>query len=112
MAYSREFAALVLDLLDGLGGIAIRRMFGGAGLYRDATMFALIADDVLYLRTDGQNRPDFEAAGMAPFKPFADKPMLMPYHEAPPELFEDAAEMTAWAGRAWDAARRNRKLKK
>ena len=65
MTISREYLQHVLEMLEPLGGIRSRRMFGGAGIYRDGTMFGLIADDELYLRTDDINRPDFEAEGAA-----------------------------------------------
>ena len=47
MSVSDEFLAFVLDLLDAWGGVTARKMFGGAGLYRDGVMFALVADDGL-----------------------------------------------------------------
>lgn len=106
---SREFRDYALELLEGLGAVSARAMFGGAGLYLDGTMFALITRaDVFYFRTDEINRGDFEAAGMGPFVPFADKPMTMPYHQAPPDVMEDADAMCAWGRRAWEAARRAR----
>ncbi len=45
------FVAHVLDLLRPLGGVVARRMFGAYGLFRRGVMFALIDDDVLYLRS-------------------------------------------------------------
>ncbi len=113
MATNSEFRAFVLDQLEPLGGVTARAMFGGAGLYRDATMFALVTrSDVLYFRTDDANTGEYEAAGMGPFKPFDDKPHTMPYHEVPADLLEDPDELCAWAGRAWEAARRAKDGKK
>jgi hypothetical protein len=34
--------------------------------------------------------------------------MTMPYQEAPDHVLENAEDICAWAGRAWEAARRNR----
>jgi len=47
MPISDEFLEYVLDLLSAWGGVTARKMFGGAGLYRDEKMFGLIADDVV-----------------------------------------------------------------
>ena len=69
MASSAEFRDHVLDLLAPLGPVTARRMFGGFGIYLDGVMFALIADDILYLKVDDRTRPDYEAAGSAPFRP-------------------------------------------
>ena len=113
MAVSPQFRDLVLELLEGLGPVVAKPMFGGAGLYLDGVMFALVhRSDVLYLRTDDGNRRHFEEAGMGPFVPRAGKTHTMPYHEAPPELFEDADQMCAWAAKALAAARRARARRK
>ncbi len=112
MPVSPELRDYILDLLAPLGNVTAKSMFGGAGIYRDGIMFALITgEDVVYLRTDDGNRAAFEDAGMKPFVPFADGRMTMPYHQAPAEVMEDSDEMCAWGGQAWEAARRNRKKK-
>ena len=90
----------VRDQLHGVGRVTIRKMFGGAGLYLQDVMFALIAEDILYFKVDDTNRPDFEAAGMRPFKPFDDKAYTMSYYQVPAEVLEDATELRVWAGKA------------
>lgn len=101
MAVSSDFLAYVLDQLAGLGGVSSKRMFGGAGLYKDEFFFGLIADDVLYLRVDDSNRSEYAARGMAQFKPYADRPHLsMKYYETPAEVLEDAGELVSWAQRS------------
>jgi DNA transformation protein len=98
---SADFVAYVLEQLAGLGGVSSRRMFGGAGLYCDEFFFGLIADDVLYLRTDDSNRADYAARGAAQFRPYAARPQLsMNYYAAPAEVLEDAAELVTWARRS------------
>jgi len=61
VATSSEFSRFSEDQFSKFGGVSIRRMFGGSGLYRDDVMFGLVTSDVLYLRTDDRNRRDFEA---------------------------------------------------
>ena len=63
----REFAITLVELLAALGAVTAKRMFGGFGLYLDGLMFALIADDVLYVKADAANRAAFEARAMPPF---------------------------------------------
>ena len=105
MAVSTDFLAYVLDQLAGLGGVSSKRMFGGAGLYKDEFFFGLIADDVLYLRVDDSNRKDYAGRGMGQFKPYADRPHLsMNYYETPAEVLEDAGELVNWAQRSVDVA--------
>ena len=100
MAVSDDFLNYVIDQLSSWGSVTARRMFGGAGLYRDGKMFGLIADDVAYLKVDDSNRADFEKAGSAPFRPFPDKATVMSYYEIPPEVLEQPHELAQWAERA------------
>lgn len=100
MPVSDDFLEYVLDQFSEWGGVTARRMFGGAGLYRDRKMFALVADDVAYLKVDDSNREEFERAGSSAFKPYADKPVEMSYYEIPPEVLEDTEELVRWAKRS------------
>ncbi len=50
----------ISDLFAPFGPVVARRMFGGAGLYRDGLMFALVFDGVIFLRVDAASIPDFE----------------------------------------------------
>ncbi len=105
MSLSDEFMAFVLDQFSGWGGVTARKMFGGAGLFRDGVMFGLIANDVVCLKVDDSNRPDFIRAGSAPFKPYPDQAASMSYYEVPPEVMEEREILTAWAVRSLDVAR-------
>jgi DNA transformation protein len=104
MAVSNEFLNYVVDQLRGWGAVSVRRMFGGAGLYRDGKMFGLIADDVAYLKVDDSNRADFVKAGSTPFAPYPEKGMttVMSYYEIPPEVLEQPAELAQWAQRSFE----------
>jgi DNA transformation protein len=105
-AMAGDFIDHMSDLLAPLGTLRGRRMFGGYGLYCDGLFFALIANDVLYLKADDRNRPAFEAAGQRPFKPFDDKPSTLSYYPVPEEDFEDGDALLTWARGALDAALR------
>ena len=100
MTLSDEFVAYILDQFSEWGNVTARKMFGGAGLYRDGKMFGLIADDVAFLKVDDSNRKEFEQADSAPFKPYPDKSMVMPYYEIPPDVLEDREELIQWAERS------------
>ncbi|HEY6926121.1 MAG TPA: TfoX/Sxy family protein [Steroidobacteraceae bacterium] len=105
MPYSKEYLQYVLEQLGGLRGAVARRMFGGAGLYLDELFFGLIASDTLYFRVNDDNRPDYEALGMARFRPYEDKPTLsLNYYEVPSHVLENPAELVAWARRSLKVA--------
>ena len=57
------FEAHLEDLFAPLGGVSMRKMFGGLGIFRRGVMFALVADDTLYFKVDDQTEADFEAEG-------------------------------------------------
>jgi DNA transformation protein and related proteins len=111
MAVSDEFVAYVLEQLSTWGAVAVRRMFGGAGLYHQGTMFAAIAEDVVYLKVDDSNRDDFVQAGSGPFEPYPDKikTTIRTYYEIPADVLENPDELARWAERSWNIARKKRK---
>ena len=100
------YIEFLLEQLAPLGEVTIRGMFGGHILYCDGFVFALVADDALYLKTDDHNRPDFVTRGLAAFRPYEDRADAMKYYEAPPELFEDRDALLRWGGGAVAAGRR------
>jgi len=106
VAVSPEFQSFIADLVAPLGPVRIRRMFGGAGLFLDDVMFALIAGDQLYFKVDDTTRPDFEAQGKGPFTyaRAGTQRALTSYYQAPEFLFDDPDEMRTWARRSADAA--------
>ena len=59
----KELVAHAIELLAPAGAARSRRMFGGHGLYVDDLFIAIVAADRLYLKTDGETRAAFEAAG-------------------------------------------------
>ena len=111
MGVSDEFVQYVVEQLSAWGEVSVRRMFGGAGLYHDGTMFAVIADDVAYLKVDDSNRDDFLRAGSAPFEPYPEKikTTVRTYFEIPADVLEDADELAKWAQRSWAVARKSQK---
>jgi DNA transformation protein and related proteins len=104
---SDGLVAHVLDLLADWGGVSARRMFRSHGLYRQGAMFGLVSRDVLYLRVDDRNRPEFVAAGSRPFRyqRGPDREVeIGGYMECPPDVIEAADDLVAWATKALAAA--------
>lgn len=99
MAVSPAHRAYLLDQLNRARPVTARAMFGGLGFYAEGLFFALADDGVLYFKADDSNRPDFEAAGMGPFRPFGDERALA-YFEVPGDVLEDEDLLAAWMGKA------------
>lgn len=111
-----EFIAYLPEVFELFGIIQIRKMFGGYGVYHDGLMFALVADETLYLKADAENAKFFEEQGLAQFAYQREGLMAkMSYYQAPAEFMEDREQADLWALRSYDAARRaqrkNRKSK-
>lgn len=103
----KAFADYVAELMQAVGPVSVRRMFGGHGLFLDGVMLGLIADSVLYLKVDDETEGEFVARGLEAFTYHKQgKPFRMSYCQAPDEALEDAEEMRAWANRAYGAALR------
>lgn len=103
------FQSYLEDLLAPLGGVRMRRMFGGLGVYCHGVMFALVSDDVLYLKADDMTRGAFEAEGGTPFRYEArGRSVTMSYWRPPERLFDEPDEFREWALAAVAAARRAR----
>src|ERR1019366_4934035 len=113
MSVSESYRTFVLDQLGRvIERVRIKRMFGGAGVYAGEFFFALIDDDVLYLKVDDTNRPDFVARGMGPFSPFGEGGEVMQYYQLPEELLEDPDEQKPWVEKAIAVAARKKKKPK
>jgi DNA transformation protein len=107
MTVTPSFRTFVLEQLQrATPGVRGRSMFGGVGIYAADLFFALIADDTLYFKVDDSTRPDFEARGMGPFRPFGEEGEVMQYYQVPEELLEDPDAIRPWVDRALGVARR------
>jgi DNA transformation protein len=103
MAEQSEFMATVLKLLTPLGEVTSKRMFGGYGVFLEASMFALVSkNDELFLKADEVNKAAFVARGSKTHG-------KMPYYAAPPETLKGWGEMESWARGAVEAAGRAKK---
>ena len=101
MAVTEGFKDFVTELLGGVGPVTIRNMFGGAGVYADGVIFAILVDDVLYLKADEVSQAAFENEGMGPFTYRSGKGhVAMRYWEVPPRLLEEPEELASWAREA------------
>jgi DNA transformation protein len=109
MAVSDSYREYVLEQLHrAVPPVRGRSMFGGVGIYSGDAFFALIADDVLYLKTDPATQAEFELRGMPPFRPFGEDGGAMSYHQLPGDVLENLDALREWAERAIAVARRKK----
>ena len=110
MPTKNAYLDFIREWLAPLGTIVARSMMGGHILYCDGTVFALIANNTLYLKADAETRPRFEALRLKPFYPFEGQ-ASMSYYQPPAEFFEDADAMLEWGRIAVAAGLRSKKKK-
>jgi DNA transformation protein len=99
-------ADFIHDLFAEFGPVAVRRMFGGAGIYADGVMFALVAREHLYLKANpGDER--FLREGCIPFSyaAKAGQRTITSYRRIPDRLYDNPAELAEWARLALAVAR-------
>jgi DNA transformation protein len=102
-----EFVDYVVELMADWAPASARKMFGGYGLYREGLMFALIADDELFFKTDSDNVAQFERAGSRPFAyQGRNRVVQMSYWSAPAASLDSPAEMSGWCQSAYGSALR------
>jgi len=100
-----EFVFYVVELMQSIGSVHAKAMFGGHGIYLEGLMFGLVADSVLYLKADKGTEIEFKAKGLEAFTySKKGKEYKMSYYQAPEEALEDSDEMNFWAKKAYAVA--------
>jgi DNA transformation protein and related proteins len=112
VSVSDSFLVFVVEQLSkAVPLVRARRMFSGVGLYSANLFFALIADDVVYLKSDTSTQPDFESRGLQRFRPFGEDSGGMSYYQLPEDALEDAEMLRVWCEKAIDVAERAKRTR-
>ena len=107
MSVTDSYQAFVVEQLSRVvPTVRAKRMFGGIGLYSADVFFALIADDVVYLKADQSTQAEFEARDLPPFRPFRDRGAPMRYYQLPDEALENSDVLRDWVEKAIAVAQR------
>ena len=106
MAVAQDYLDFLMDQFSDFGEVTYKKMFGGAGFYKDGVMFGGIMYGELHLKVDDETRPLYEEQGMKPFSHGNKKAKTPPsYYCVPVDVVEDREELTRWAERALAAAK-------
>jgi DNA transformation protein and related proteins len=110
---SAGFIAFAVELLSLVGPVRARAMFGGHGVYCGDLMIGLVDDDELFLKTDDETRPRFEAASCRQWiYTGGGKEMRSSYFRPPDEAHESPEDMEPWGRLALASARRAAAVKR
>ena len=108
MAYDRGLIDWVAEALEPVGSVTHRPMMGGATLYCDGTVFAIVAGDALWFKADTLSDAEWDAVGAPRFtyEMGEGRTGSMNYRRAPDEAYDDADELRRWAALALEAGAR------
>jgi DNA transformation protein len=108
MSYDEGLYALVQEALEPLGPVTMRKMMGGATLYLDGTVFAILAEDEIWFKSDAEADAVWDAEGCERFAvTFKDGRVdTMNYRRGPTDVYDDPDAMRRWAALAQQAGLR------
>lgn len=93
---------VVYDLLGDFPNVSSRAMFGGHGIYKDSTIFAIIAEGELYFKGQKETEDFFRSRNSRRFtyRKRGGKTYTMNYWLVPEEVCENRDAFTEWVERA------------
>lgn len=94
MAFDPGLIELVAEAMAPVGTITHRRMMGGATVYCDGTVFAIVARDALWFKADKDSDAEWDALGCERFTAqMGDRVGTMNYRLAPDAVYDDPDEL-------------------
>jgi DNA transformation protein len=114
MSVDEGLVAWAEEALEPLGRVTLRKMMGGATLYLDGIVFAILDEGEIWLKSDAESDAQWDAEGCARFTyAFGDGRVgTMNYRRAPTDVYDDADAMRRWAALAIEAGVRSAAKKK
>lgn len=114
MAVDEGLVAWVSEAMEPLGTVTMRRMMGGAVLYLDGGVFALVHDGELWIKADAESNAVWDEAGHTDrfTVSFKDGTVdQMNYRRAPSDTYDDPDALREWASLGVAAGLRQPKKK-
>jgi DNA transformation protein len=114
MSVDEGLLTWVQEALEPLGTVTMRKMMGGATLYLDGIVFAILDEDELWFKADEESNAAWDEAGCARFTvTFKDGRVdTMNYRRAPSDVYDEPEAMQRWAALALEAGLRGAARKK
>ena len=114
MSYDEGLYAWVQEALEPLGTVSMRKMMGGATLYLDGTVFAILDEGEIWFKSDAEADAVWDAEGCERFSmTFKDGRVdTMNYRRGAADVYDDPDAMRKWAQLAHEAGLRGAAKKK
>ena len=109
MSVDEGLYAWVQEALEPLGTVTMRRMMGAAVLYLDGTVFAVLDDSEIWLKSDAESDGIWDEAGCERFALTLKDGRVetMNYRRAPSDVYDEPEAMQRWAALAVEAGLRS-----
>jgi DNA transformation protein len=109
MAFDQGLVDWIVEAMEPMGTVTLRKMMGGATLYLDGTIFAIVDDDAVWFKADAVSDAEWDEAGCPRFTYAMREGRIetMNYRRAPDDVYDDAEAMRDWAARGVAAGLRN-----
>lgn len=101
-----------MSKLGAVRPVTYRKMFGGAGVYLDGLIVAVLDNDRVYLKIDDVTEGRYIEAGMERFVYDPESGASMPYREVPAEVWQTPEVLAEWVDEALEAAKRKKSARK
>lgn len=114
MAVDEGLVEWVREALAPVGAVSFRRMMGGATLYCDGTIFAIVHEGELWFKADAESNAIWDEAGHTDrfTVVFKDGSVdQMNYRRAPADVYDDPDALREWAALSIQAGARAPKKK-
>ncbi|MDF7775150.1 TfoX/Sxy family protein [Sphingomonas sp. AOB5] len=108
MAFDAGLVDWVIEAMEPVGTVTFRKMMGGAVLYLDGVVFAVVDDGEVWLKGDAESEAIWDEAGCDRFTFTGSdgQAQVMNYRRAPSDVYDDAEAMREWAAIAVAAGQR------
>jgi len=99
MSIDMGLYAWVQEALEPMGTVTMRKMMGGATLYLDGIIFAILHGDDIWFKADKETDAVWDAQGCPKFSITLKDGWVdvMNYRRAPIDVHDDAEAMQRWA---------------
>jgi DNA transformation protein len=108
MAFDQGLVDWVIEAMEPVGPVTMRKMMGTATLYWDGRIFAVVDESDVWFKADAESNPIWEAAGCErfTFTESSGATATMNYRRAPTDVHDDPEAMREWAAVAIAASQR------
>ena len=109
MAYDEALFAWTQEALEPMGQVTLRKMMGAAVLYLDGIVFAVLDEEQIWFKADGESDATWDAEGCERFTFTAKdgRTETMNYRRGPLDVYDDPDAMQRWARLAVEAGLRS-----